>query len=406
MNKKITAKTLSFLLSLMFILSACTPSDDVAASVTDPAVGTSDITEALSTEAVTQGETQIFPVTEAKIKLNHRSHTVYAHNFKGTFDSAEFSASADAITITPGSGKGTYTSEDIDLGGEFTRLVCSWNAVTNGGTVEIYVQAKKADGTYTLPFSWGIWSSEEGVSGSANTSNSDGKVNVDVLDLTEKCSGAIRFTAKLKNSEDGISPELHCVTFATNKESGALSAPESCEVKLNVPRRLQGVVPEIGGRICSPTSLSMVLEYLGEKDFPTERTAYAAYDNTKDIFGNWSFNVAHAGELGYNAIFDYYDTDALKFALTQGTPVVCSIKIKAGQLAGSGYPNRTTNGHLITVIGHTTVGEKDYFIINDPAVSPGCEIKLLVNEFETIWTGGCYVVQHNAASPSPESVSN
>ncbi len=324
------------------------------------------------------------------VKLNHRSVTVYANMFKGSYDSVVFKDGG--MTLADGETEGSFTSEDIDLNGEFSRLVCSWNAVTNDGTVEISVQAKKSDGSYTKPFSWGVWSSKSGVSSSANTSNSDGSVGIDILQLNETCSGTVRFTVTLTKTAENA-PTLYCVTFATNKENGNLSEPDTCEVKLNVPKRLQGDVPRIGGRICSPTSLSMVLEYLGEKNLETEDTAYAVYDNKKDIFGNWSFNVAHAGEKGYNAIFDYYDIGAVKYSLNCGTPVICSIKIKAGQLAGSGFPTRSSNGHLLVVIGHTTVDGKDYFIINDPAVSPGCEIKLLVSEFETIWAGGCYILQ-------------
>ncbi len=322
-------------------------------------------------------------------KLNHRSTTVYANAFKGEFDSVVYENGG--MRIADGKTSGTFTSEDIDLGGSFDKLICSWNAITNDGTVEIQVQTKKSNGTYSSPFSWGVWSSKSGVSGSASTSNSDGKVSIDELKLNSKCSGTVRFTVKLKKTAER-SPVLYNVSFAVNKADGKLNAPDSCEVKLKVPKRIQGIVPEIGGRICSPTSLSMVLEYLGQKDFETADTAWAVYDNKKDIFGNWSFNVAHAGELGYNAMVEYYDIDALKYSLSKGTPVICSIKIKAGQLTESGYPNRSTNGHLIAVIGHTNIDGKDWVIINDPAVS-SCEIKLLVSEFKTIWSGTCYILQ-------------
>ncbi len=326
-------------------------------------------------------------------KLNHRSTTVYANAFKGEFDSVVYENGG--MRIADGKSSGSFTSEDIELGGSFDKMVCSWNAVTHDGTVEILVQAKKANGTYTAPFSWGVWSSKSGVSGSASTSNSDGKVSIDELKLNSKCSGTVRFTVNLKKTAES-SPVLYNVSFAVNKENGMLNEPDKCEVKLSVPKRIQGIVPEIGGRICSPTSLSMVLEHLGQKDFETADTAWSVYDNKKDIFGNWSFNVAHAGELGYNAMVEYYDIAALKHALSQGTPVICSIKIKAGQLTESGYPNRSTNGHLIAVIGHTTIDGKDWVIINDPAVS-SCEIKLLVSEFKTIWSGTCYILQHKPA---------
>ncbi len=324
------------------------------------------------------------------IKLNHKTTTVYANAFRGEFDSVVYEAGG--MRIADGKTEGSFVSEDIDLGGSFTKLVCSWNAQTHDGTVEIQLQAKKADGSYTRPFSWGVWSSKSGVSASAGTQNADGKVSTDVLTLNETCSGTVRVIVRLQRTTEK-SPVLYNVTLAPQKAEGALTAPLPMEeVKLNVPQRLQGVVPEIGGRICSPTSLTMVLMSLGTTEYEPADNAWAVYDNRDDIFGNWSFNVARAGELGYNAFVDYYDMDALKYAVSQGTPVICSIAIRQGQLAGSGYPNRTSNGHLLVVIGYTVIDGREWVIINDPAVD-GCEIQLLASEFDSIWKKVCYIIQ-------------
>ncbi len=324
------------------------------------------------------------------IKLNHRTTTVYANAFQGEFDAVVYEAGG--MRIADGKTEGSFVSEDIDLGGAFTKLVCSWNAVTHNGTVEVQIQAKKADGSYTDPFSWGTWSSKPGVSASVSTQNADGKVSTDVLSLNQSCSGTVRVIIKLKKTADK-SPVLYNVTLAPQTSAGSLTAPSPMEeVKLTVPRRLQGVVPEIGGRICSPTSLTMVLMSLGTTEYEPADNAWAVYDNSDDIFGNWSFNVARAGELGYHAFVDYYDMDALKYALSQGTPVICSIAIQQGQLAGSGYPNRTSNGHLLVVIGYTVIDGREWVIINDPAVD-GCEIKLLASEFNTIWKKVSYIIQ-------------
>ncbi len=322
--------------------------------------------------------------------LHHRATTVYANAFRGEFDSVVYEAGG--MRIADGKDEGRFLSEDIDLGGTFRKLVCSWNAQTHDGTVEIQLQVKKADGSYSEPFSWGTWSSKAGVSGSASTQNADGKVSTDVLSLNTPCAGMVRVTVILKKTTEQ-SPVLYNVTLAPQTDAGALLAPSPMEeVKLSVPQRLQGVVPEIGGRICSPTSLTMVLMSLGTTEFEPADNAWAVYDNRDDIFGNWSFNVAHAGELGYHAFVDYYDMDALKYALSQGTPVICSVTIKAGQLAGSGYPDRSSGGHLLVVIGYTVIDGREWVIINDPAVN-GCEIKLLASEFDSIWKRIAYIVQ-------------
>ncbi len=328
------------------------------------------------------------------VGLRHASTTVYANAFRGEFNSLVYEAGG--MRIADGKTEGYLISEDIELGGAFTKLVASWNAETHDGTVEIQVQTKKSDGSYTAPFSWGVWSSKTGVSASASTQNADGQVSTDVLTLNQTCSGTVRFIVKLKKTAE-ISPVLYSVTLAPQKGSGALVAPSPMEeVKLQVPQRLQGVVPEIGGRICSPTSLTMVLMSLGTTEFEPADNAWAVYDNRDDIFGNWSFNVARAGELGYHAFVDYYDMDALKYALSKGTPVICSVTIKAGQLTGSGYPNRSSAGHLLVAIGYTVEDGREWIIINDPAVE-GCEIKLLASEFNDIWKKVVYIIQEKPA---------
>ncbi len=418
--KKFSCSLVATLLALTALLAACTPSDDpgestsaeTTAEVTETAspTETTGASETTVTETDTTGETAepgetlegyaLYTSLETPpeapdyfaptVKLNHRATTVYANAFRGEFDSVVYEAGG--MRIADGKTEGSFISEDIRLGGAFTKLVCSWNAETHDGTVEVQLQAKKADGSYTEPFSWGIWSGKKGVSASASTQNADGKVSTDVLSLNESCPGIVRVIVKLKKTAE-TSPVLYNVSLAPQTATGALAAPAPMEeVKLTVPQRLQGVVPEIGGRICSPTSLTMVLMSLGTTEFEPADNAWAVYDNRDEIFGNWSFNVARAGELGYNAFVDYYDMDALKYALSQGTPVICSIAIKQGQLAGSGYPNRTSNGHLLVVIGYTVIDGREWVIINDPAVD-GCEIKLLASEFDSIWKRVVYILQ-------------
>ncbi len=339
--------------------------------------------------------TEILPDNSTTNTLNHRSTTVKAQEFSGTFTSVV--SSADGLMLTDGASSGQFTSNDLDLNGSFTKMVATWNATSNLGTVEVCVQVKKSNGTYSDPFSWGVWSDKEDVSASASTSNSDGAVGIDLLELNQTCSGTIRFIVKLTRSDSGVSPVLRCVTFATNKSTGLLPGVDSCELKLDVPQRRQWeyVTASIGAKICSPASLYMILGYHGEPNLDLETIAWDVYDNASGLFGNWAFNMAHAGELGYNAFFDYYDPEALKYALNNGIPVACSVAIPTGSLTDSGYPDRQSYGHLMVVIGHTTIDGEDWFIINDPATTE-VEIKLLAREFEAIWAQrnyGAYIVQ-------------
>ena len=336
-----------------------------------------------------------FPKNESKDfyksdeKLFNRAVMYSANELKGEFDNVIFKY--DGLTLQDPDKDGVFISNDIKPGGEFKKLIMSWNADTSGGTVEVAVMAKLPDGSYTEPYSWGVWSAIPGVSASCSRKDSHGELDIDTLNLNEKCT-ALKLKITLKKTADK-SPVLYNVTVTTDREKQQLSKlPTAKRVKLNVKKRYQMDVPDIGGRICSPTSLSMVRDYYKEKDFETVDTANGVYDNGEGIYGNWSYNVAYAGELGYNAFVDIYDMKALKWALSKNVPVICSVRIKKGQLKDSGFPDYSTNGHLLCVIGYETVDGVDRLIVNDPAIKQ-VQVKYLASEFKQIWPGTVYIVQ-------------
>ena len=323
------------------------------------------------------------------IKLFNKAKMLTANEFEGLFDGVIFKN--DGLMLTPGVKEGVFISSDIDLGGSFDMLVASWNANTAGGTVEICVSAKKEDGSYTDWYSWGVWSQIEGTAKSLSSSDGDGKLDIDTLMLKKACPGDVRVKVTLKQTGDR-SPVLYNFTLAANLEKGFLSKKVQAQsAKITLPKYYQYDVPDIGGRICSPTSLTMVIDSLGEKNKPAE-TAAGVYDNGENIYGNWAFNVAYAGELGFNAYLDIYDVNAMMTALSKGTPVVCSVAIKKGQLSASGYPEYSTNGHLLVITGFEYIDGELWLLSNDPA-QKAVSVKYKASEFETVWRGVVYIVQ-------------
>ena len=337
----------------------------------------------------------VFPETESKdfykndVKLFHKAKMLTANEFDGLYDGVIFKN--DGLILAPGVKEGVFISSDIDLGGSFDTLVASWNANTSGGTVEISVSAKKDDGNYTGWYSWGVWSQIEGTAKSLSSSDGDGKLDIDTLILKKKCSGAVRVKATLKQTGEA-SPALYNFTLAANLEKGLLSKKvQAASAKITLTKYYQMDVPDIGNRICSPTSLTMVIDSLGEKNKPAQ-TAAGVLDNGENIYGNWAFNVAYAGELGYNAYLDIYDMNAMMTALSKGTPVICSVAIKKGQLSESGYPNYSTSGHLLVITGFEYVDGELWLLSNDPAQND-VAVKYKASEFETIWRNVVYIVQ-------------
>ncbi len=326
-------------------------------------------------------------IYKSDVNLCNESILLTANEFKGEFVSVMFKDGG--LMLTPGSTEGTFISDEIYLGGSFKQMLASWNSRSTGGTVEISVSVKLDDGSYTGWYSWGVWSAIRGLSGSASTEDEHGEVGIDILDLNETCQGYVRYKIDIKQTKDE-SPVVYSVILASDKTTSLLQAPPDTYKKLDVPYRRQTDVPEIGGQICSATSLSMILLYHGE-NVDVGDVAWGVRDYGAKKFGNWAYNVAYAGELGYIAYIDYFDIDAIKWAVYTGHPVACSIRVKQGQLASSGYPNYKTNGHLLCVVGYEERNGKRWLLINDPAHPEVTAI--LESEFETIYRGVSYIVQ-------------
>lgn len=345
-------------------------------------------TEEITTEEVTTADKDIY---KNETKLFARSVMLTANQLEGEFTSLIFKDGG--LVLEDGATEGSFVSGEIDMGGSFKKMVTSWNSTATGGTVEVCVAIKLEDGSFTDWYSWGEWSAIRGISASKSKSDANGKLDVDVLTLTNECQGIIKFKINLKQTADH-SPILHNVTFACNKADSALTAPSEEAIKLDVPYRRQQDVPEIGGSICSATSLSMVMLYHGEKIEGVEGIADVAWgvrDYGDEIFGNWAFNVAYAGELGYNAYVDFFDVDAIKYAVSTNHPIVCSIKVTRGQLAASGHRGYTTNGHLICIVGYEQRDGQTWLLVNDPAHPE--VTALLESDFVNVYRGVSYIVQ-------------
>ncbi|HEY7089645.1 MAG TPA: C39 family peptidase, partial [Tepidisphaeraceae bacterium] len=130
-----------------------------------------------------------------------------------------------------------------------------------------------------------------------------------------------------------------------------------------VPFRAQGSAAKpLRPEICSPTSVSMVLQYLGF-DRPTEENALGIYDAEYDLFGNWSRAVAWAGQNGFDGwLTRFRNWDQVRATLASGQPIIASIRFKKGQCPS--FVMSETAGHLIVIRGFTSGGD---FIVNDPA---------------------------------------
>ncbi|GAC1621459.1 MAG: peptidase C39 family protein [Vulcanimicrobiaceae bacterium] len=132
---------------------------------------------------------------------------------------------------------------------------------------------------------------------------------------------------------------------------------------------------------CAPTSLAMLLGYRGYPvDVPI--VAREVYDATYGGTGNWAFNVAFAGTLGFRAaVVHLRDLAHAHAFLTDDMPLALSIAWKPGDLPGAPLPQST--GHIVVLRGITPDGDA---LVNDPAV-PGVATTYAREAFERAWLG-------------------
>jgi hypothetical protein len=134
--------------------------------------------------------------------------------------------------------------------------------------------------------------------------------------------------------------------------------------------------------VCSPTSLSMVLQYWGAKVSVAD-VVRGVRDATTRIYGNWPLNTAYAATRGMEAYVDrFHCTEQLQNEIAADRPVVTSIRYGPGELANAVL--NSTSGHLLVVRGFTPAGD---VIVNDPWAPKLSDVRRVYRraQFENAW---------------------
>ena len=332
------------------------------------------------------------------------------------FDNTEVSNNGDgAIILKSGTQSGVYTSNSLSTN-PFNKLVLSWNSDTPAGTT-IQVQARvalTANGQWSDWLTWGTWgTSIQSRSSTGLTEDSLAKVDVDTLVIKNgQTASKIQYRVILNSDRSGVTPTLRLVSGALRNTGQGISKvfPDNPDLSnvgvLAVPQLSQMIRdPAIADSICSPTSVAMVLNYYGTQLTP-EQVAWGAYDYDYEDFGNWPFNTAYAGSLGYRAYVDYSTIDGLKREIANGHPAIAAVAYKNSASVNEdlpvidGAPIDSTYGHLIVVCGFTKENGTEYIIINDPAAAnnAGVRVKYRLDQFKNAWAESgniTYIVHQN-----------
>jgi len=138
--------------------------------------------------------------------------------------------------------------------------------------------------------------------------------------------------------------------------------PRTGTEPLRVPARSQMAESlEMRDRICSPTSVAMVLEYW-RQPVSVVKLAAEIFHRRLDRYGVWPAAIgaaARRGVAGY--LLRFPDWSSAAWCLAQGMPVIASIRYEAGELEGAPMPR--TDGHLVVLTGE----DPTHVLVNDPA---------------------------------------
>jgi hypothetical protein len=167
-----------------------------------------------------------------------------------------------------------------------------------------------------------------------------------------------------RTSANQPSPTLHNLSFFVS-DSRTTSSVNITNIVNDNPEAIfipttfiyqYGVDPVIGGEICSPTSVSMILKSYNIEVDPYQ-FALDTHDPYFDMFGIWPRVVQNASEYGLDGAVTRYRTwSETREVLANGGRIAMSI----------GQPLYT--GHLVMLAGFTADGRP---IVHDPAKTNG-----------------------------------
>ena len=320
-------------------------------------------------------------------------HVWYAEplHFEGTKIGVTLDES-NYLVLEDGLTKGTFESDPLSVY-NFTQLVGSWNAETSEtATVELEIAAF-IDGAWTQYLTYGEWGfGRENVY--YDSTSGKAKMNIDIFEVKNGFATQVKFKVTLRRDNASCeSPRLKRVALTFNFKDYSYNVDVTNlpnEVDYNVPKVYQLDVPKIGNIICSATTTAMLLKYhnidlSSSYDYEHEYIAKLVCDHGHDgEYGNWSYNMALAGEYLDLAYTQYmYSWEELQYHLATYGPVGASIK---GTFAGK--PN---SGHLIVVRGYKIVDGEVTVICNDP-YTEGVYYEATLEEFMRVWRKVVYVV--------------
>lgn len=281
--------------------------------------------------------------------------------------------SVQGIEVSPG-GKKLVLSDGVTSGYvvfqpdssdyPFDIGLPSWNGHSPNDKSSFKVLMRFYNGNWSPWLTIGFWKNNIWTSYGTTTYNG-GEINIDWAVLNSYNTKWQFQVVMKRTSVSEPSPNVYKLSFfasdhrtTDNVNISSILNDKPAQIFIPTDHIYQySIDPEIGGDICSPTSVCMVLR---SYDIPVDPLQFAEdnYDSYWGIFGIWPKAVQHAAEFGLRgAVKQYRNWSQAREVLAAGGRIVMSV----------GYP-LYPSGHLLMLAGFTSQGNP---LVHDPARSNG-----------------------------------
>lgn len=344
-----------------------------------------------------------------------------------------------AITGWNGATQATWQSSVYHPAMPVTKIVASWQADTPGAA---WIETKLSvhvNNTWSDWYNMGKWAlNTTAINRSSivpDQQDDNGAVYQDTYYTNDGQSVDAYKIEEVMHGSGNDQPVVRQLAVTASDPTVATQTPVSATtmtktIDLNVPQYSQYVhngeytmLDGGGSAWCSPTSVSMVLQYFGKQpttqqvvnlpadpvfdanhrvDGIVDYAAWHIFDYGNKNTGDWPFNMAYAASFGMDtSVRQYTSLRDLEAWVRQGVPVVVTTawdntsSDPSQHLDGASIAK--TPGHLMVVRGFTQDGR---VIANDPATPSGdADVRHVYNrtQFEHLWQttadGTVYIVK-------------
>ncbi len=266
----------------------------------------------------------------------------------------------------------------------FTHVIVSFNADVPEGTgvrAEVAVPVGREWSDWMAIADWGEMPADR----ATPATWPGGRIAIDEL-IADKPIAQLRVRVVEFHDSDHAIPSLERVDVVLSRRApDRVLDPDTGErVVVDTPFRaceIEGDA-ELASRLCSPTSLSMLLAHRGSMPDYLELIG-RVHDSAHDLYGVWPRAIQAAHTYGVTGrLHRFGDWAEVRAHLREVGPIAISLRAAEGEVRGMDYD--ASNGHLIVLTGLTESGDA---IVLDPAFGTEAEARRVypAHDLSEVW---------------------